>query len=532
MQAWDVILLIWSRIFQKKGIEKYFIKTGTQLEIIKPIREKIVFSNHNILRDPPFIRMDLISCRNLLIYMKTKIQRKITLTLQFGLKLNGYLFLGNSENVGDIQTQFQVIDSRWRIYKNISNIKILPSQLQSESRLSTYHLKHPFFKDPAYGIPNKSLPETVFNRHIAESLAPSCIYIDKDFNVLFINGEVNDYIRINRGLLQQDLLKMLVNENLAAMVRNGVRRLREGKKPIVFNGVNYTHNRKNLYVNLKFQFAALESFSDDLILIIFAKPKDIRNVAEVYDQYKLDEYSKQRLEDLEKELQQAKQETQNVIEELETSNEELQASNEELQASNEELQSTNEELQSVNEELYTVNSELQAKNKELYDVNNDLTNVIHNTKIALLFLNKDLKIRMFTPELKRIFNLEEKDIGRSISGFASNFINITGKEIATDVEKVISTSLPLSRELKNEEGKLFLKRITPYKVNEKTVEGAVITFIDITDTRKKDNEFKDVNQRLELAMNIGKLAWWDWDFPSGHVEFSDAKAYMLGYKPP
>ncbi|NJK94477.1 MAG: hypothetical protein HC905_05675 [Bacteroidales bacterium] len=125
-------------------LEKYFIKTGTHLEIVKTIRERIVFSNHNILRDPPFIRMDFISCRNMLIYMKSKVQRKIMLSLQFGLKLNGFLFLGNSENLGDVQSQFKIIDAKWRIYQNISTIRILPTQLQSDGKISSYNLSHPF----------------------------------------------------------------------------------------------------------------------------------------------------------------------------------------------------------------------------------------------------------------------------------------------------------------------------------------------------------------------------------------------------
>ncbi|NJK94479.1 MAG: hypothetical protein HC905_05685 [Bacteroidales bacterium] len=216
-------------------------------------------------------------------------------------------------------------------------------------------------------------------------------------------------------------------------------------------------------------------------MLVFNRITEPKQDAVIYNQFKLDEFSKHRLEDMENELRVAKQETQNVIEELETSNEELQASNEELQASNEELQSTNEELQSVNEELYTVNSELQAKNKELNDLTNDFINLFNSTSIAMLFLDKNLRIRKFTPELKKIFKLEENDINRSIENFASNFINITGKDLAKEVSKVIESQKVGYKEIVDDDGNIYLNKIIPFVVNDSKVEGALVTFIDITE---------------------------------------------------
>ncbi len=514
----------------KDMLEKYLVKSGDQFEIIKRLRERIVFSTHNILKDPPFIRMDFISCRNLLIYMNNKSQQKIINTFQFSLNLKGYLFIGKSESITNIKDRFEVINSTWRIYKNISEVKKLPS-LTNEFNITAHNYKHPKFLNEQPLKTRQAPPEHFFNRSIAENFGPDCIFIDEDNNILFINGNVDEYLSFSRGQLKHNLIDMVTNEKLAPLLRNGIRRLKEEKKPIAFNKFAFDNGHENCLLNIKFHPVKMDSYSKELTAIIFDRVEIPKGDEIVYDQYTPDEFSKQRIDDLEKELKEAKEETQNAIEELETSNEELQASNEELQASNEELQSTNEELQSVNEELYTVNSELQEKNKELNELNNDMNNVLNSTNIALLFLDKDNNIRMFTPELKRIFSLREGDVGRSIESFASNFINVSGKELATDVGIVKKSHEPISKDLVSEDGRTYFKRILPYKIDGKKYEGVVITFIDITDVYKKDQEMKDLSERLEMAMSIGKMAWWEWDYKTGKVAFSKAKADMLGYKP-
>ncbi|NJM15664.1 MAG: hypothetical protein HC896_10105 [Bacteroidales bacterium] len=500
----------------KERLEKYFIKSGNHFEVLKKLREKIVFSYHNILKDPPFIRMDQISCRNLLIYMNNKSQRKIINTFQFSLNLNGYLFLGNSENVSDIKDCFEVIDAKWRIYKNISTTKVLPSHL-AENKLGSFNAKHPGIFELSTQMTKKKLPEHVFNKNLAEQFGPACIYIDASFNVLFLNGNVGDYLDFNRGPLKENLLEMVNNEKLLAMLRNGVRRLREERKAIVFKKFAIENKGQQQLVNLRFKEVKIESHHQEVYVILFEKLSIGHEDAVVMNNFKVDDLSKQQIQELERDLKVAKEETQNAIEELETSNEELQASNEELQASNEELQSTNEELQSVNEELYTINSELQVKNTELRDLNNDMSNLLASTSIAVLFLNNDLKIRMFTPELKRIFKFEESDINRSIEGFASNFVNINGKQLAIDVRQVLQTLKPITRELASEDHSVFIKRILPYRTINNQIEGAVITFVDITEVRKMDIELKQLANRLEEAMKIGSLAWWDWDCTTGKV---------------
>lgn len=514
----------------KERLEKYFLKNGNHFEVIKKIRERIVFSVHNILNDPPFIRIDLISCRNMLIYINNKSQKKIINTFQFSLNYNGFLFLGNSENIADSKDRFEVIDTKWRIYQNISETKAYPTQL-SENKVVSYNIKHPDYYDYSFGRFKKSIPENLFNKNIAELFGPSCIYVDKDLNVLFLNGDMNGILSYGRGLLKQNLEEIVPDKQLLALMRNGLRKAREEKKMVVFENFLINHPAQPQNIHIRFLSTRLESSTDDVFVIILEKTSILPDENIIIKYQPSDELTKKQIEELERDLRKSRQETQNVIEELETSNEELQASNEELQASNEELQSTNEELQSVNEELYTINSELQLKNKELFDLNNDISNILNSTSLALLFLNKSLEIRFFTPEIKRIFSLKDSDIGRPISGFASNFINFTGKELLNDIVRVLETFAPISRELESEENRIYHKKIMPYTTREKSVEGVVITFLDITEIRQKDKVIVESRNRLEMALNLGKLAWWDWDYMTGEVQFSDAKALMLGYQP-
>ena len=406
---------------EKKYLERYFFKAGEKMQIIKRIREKIVFSNHNILKDPPFIRMDLITCRNMLIYFDNKAQARIMHHFQFALNKFGYLFLGNSESLGVVSKLFKTIDAKWKIYQNISDTKHIQTSSNPENKITTFTYKPTNQTIPQPEFRFKENPETVFHKYLSKKHSPASIFIDADYNLLFIKGDAGKRLSHSEGMFQNNLLKM-VNPEVASIIRNSIRRLEREKKDIyVQNIVN--KNEDQLYTfDLSFHKPTSLDNLHGIYLIQFSEEKSIEKESPIIVQnLPIDEISKQRFDDLENELKSTKMELQNVVEELETSNEELQSSNEELMASNEELQSTNEELQSVNEELYTVNSELQQKNNELQTVNDDTSNLLDSTKIGTLFLNSDLRIRKFTPALQKHFNLKEEDIGRPISSFAGNF---------------------------------------------------------------------------------------------------------------
>jgi two-component system CheB/CheR fusion protein len=476
---------------EKTYLDQYFIKTGNKIQIIKRIREKIVFSYHNLIKDPPFIRMDLISCRNLLIYFDNKIQKKVMYNFQFALNQYAYLFLGNSESLGEISKHYKTIDVKWKIFQNISISKQTPIQTLAIDRISTLAYKTPIETPRSTSYSIKETPELLFHKYLNKKFSPASIFIDKDFNILFINGDAGKRLSHNSGIFQTNLLQM-VSPDIAVVIRSGIRRLEAQKKDIVIKGVLNKVEDQNYTFDLNFHKPKDSENFNNCYLIEFSNDKTIHYNKLVINNIDVDEASNQRLEDLENELKIAKTELQNVIEELETSNEELQSSNEELMASNEELQSTNEELQSVNEELYTVNTEMQEKNKELTNLNNDVINLLDNTDIATLFLDTDLRIRKFTPELKDVFNLNEIDHGRPLSSFTSSFDEETRSDILNDSKLVLEKLTVIEKQVKDKDNNFYLQRISPFITSDKVINGVVITLNNI-------NKLKEIEDELAIT---------------------------------
>ncbi|TXE12823.1 response regulator [Seonamhaeicola algicola] len=485
---------------EQKYLENYFLKTGDKIRILKRIRERIVFSNHNLIKDPPFIRMDLISCRNLLIYLDNKIQNKVTNSFQFALNKSGYLFLGNSESLGDIAKYFKPVDVKWKIYQNVSeNKKFSPSKNNLSERISTYAYKTPTkITEPAKYISSPEAPDVVFHKYLSKKFSPSAIFIDGSYNILFIKGDAGKKLSHQEGVFQNNLLK-IVNPEIASIIRSGIRRLKTEKKDIIIKDVINEVNGNNYTFNLTFHIPNDKFNLQDCYLIEFSEEVEINhNNPLLISNITADEISNHRLEDLENELAIVKTELQNTVEELETSNEELQSSNEELMASNEELQSTNEELQSVNEELYTVNSELQEKNKELTNLSNDVTNLLDNTDIGTLFLDTDLRIRKFTPELTDVFNLRESDYGRTLSSFTSNFDETIRNQIIEDSKLVLSKLITIEKQVQDKDNNFYLKRISPFITTTKTIDGVVITFNNINKLKETEKELAQTDLKYQM----------------------------------
>ena len=469
-------------------LEKYFIKTGDKFQISKKIREKIVFSYHNLLKDPPFVRMDLITCRNLLIYLDNKAQKKILLNFQFAVKNQGFLFLGSSESLGDLQKYFEVIDTKWKVYKNISDQKVLPSYIMPEEKLQLFDYKAPVTSLHRIIPYDRENADHFYYRYIAENYAPSCLIVDGNYNLVFMLGNAKKYLHFRDGVFDTNLLNLAPKE-LLRVFRSGLKKVREQATPVQIQNVKLVLADEAFETTLSFRSVIRDTDKTTLYIIEFGDKNIIKNKKpKVYNFADYDDSSKERIDELESELKVNKNELQNVIEELETSNEELQSSNEELLASNEELQSTNEELQSVNEELYTVNTELQEKNKELLNLNSDMNNLLNSTEIGTLFLDRNLNIRKFTPALKKHFNLREEDIGRPINSFASNFNENITDEIVADAENVLRKYGVSEREIMDKDGHYYLIRINPFITHDKRPDGAVVTLTDITSLKLTEKE--------------------------------------------
>jgi len=514
----------------KKYFEQYFLKTGDKIQIVKRIREKIVFSYHDVTNDPPFIKVDLISCRNLLIYFVNSTQKMVLSGFQFALNKDGFLFLGNSESLGNIKNLFRTIDNKQKIYQNLHDNKRLNEQnfIGGNSIVSNYSNITQAGVYPTQSSISKKQNELFFYKYLAKKHAPVTVFIDREFSVQFIQGNFKKWYSQSEGVYTNNLLQM-VSPELSIIIRNGIRRLSEKTTSVSFKNIVFAADNEQIASDLFFE--KVEGIDSNEMYLVQFGISEVDNSSDqvILSSDDVSNISKQRIEDLEFELKQNKNELQNVVEELETSNEELQSSNEELMSSNEELQSSNEELQSVNEELYTVNSEFQEKNKELENLNNDITNLLNSTDIGTLFLDTHLNIRKFTPSVKRIFNLEETDIGRSIASFASEFEEETRKSIIEDSKVALEKLQTFEKEIQDSKGCWFLKRISPFITEEKRIEGVVITFVDISMLKQAKSDLSDINQKLTIALEAGNMAWWEMELPSGKVLFNENKTRMLGY---
>ncbi len=506
-------------------IKKYFVRSGDKYKIIKRIREKIIFSNHDLLKDPPFIRIDMITCRNLLIYLNPDTQQKVYINFQFSLVNQGILFLGTSESLGSRQSYFKTLEPKWKIYL----CKEVPDKDYTSSR-DLDKGRHDRLYNPEKRLthPKPASREDKFTTVLIRQFANQSLFIDEEFNILYTSGDISNLLRFSIGDFSRNLSKMTEPGSMA-IIRNGVRKLKKEGEKLILTKVPWKIADNHSLLDIHFQKFIIDSHPVYLIRFLERDYTDKEFTEFVDEEGK--NIENQRISDLEAELKESRFDLQNAIEELETSNEELQSSNEELIAANEELQSTNEELQSVNEELYTVNTELQIKNKELEDLNNDMINLMNVSQIGSLFLDGNLDIRKFTPAVSQVLNLEEGDIGRSIKDFASNFKDLTGKDLYNHTLEVIKTSKTREVVILSESGRYYLKKIIPFKKPGNKIEGAVINFFEVTELVKSKSKLDILSERLHLALSTGNLAWWETDLDSAKVDFSDQLGILLGYNP-
>lgn len=470
-------------------LKKYFMKKGDQYQVVQEIRKMIIFSHHNVAVDPPFNRMDLVSCRNLLIYLQTSLQQRLLGTFHYSLNLNGLLFLGPSESIQEYKNVFTELDRRWKIFKNTEvSRSYFPVDVHRISDLSW----NKGFKPGNITSSGGSRKSTVDNRlsevltdTLSEEFDAVSVYVDEHFDILHAQGNLSKYIVLPEMGFTVNLLKM-VNDNISVAISTAVRRANQEKEKVFYRGVRMVTPE-----NVKVIDVVVKPFKIDKLdiktyfLIILLENQQIKRSeanAAIEDE---DPATISRIEDLQRELKETKENLQATVEEVETSNEELQATNEELLAANEELQSTNEELQSVNEELHTVNSEHQSKIQELASLNADMDNLLKSTDIGTIFLDEELRIRWFTPAIKEHFNLLVADVGRPISNFSSN---VKGMDIIQDSEYVLKTGKQVEKETLLDNGKWFLTRVLPYQDGNYRTKGTVITFVDISHLKEIQEE--------------------------------------------
>lgn len=469
-------------------LERYFARQGAKYQVSQDLRKMIVFAPHNIIKDAPFTKLDLISCRNLLIYLQTSAQKKALSLFHFGLKTGGVLVLGPSESPGEISDEFETLDGHWKVYRKRRDVR-LPTdmRLPLSPLLPQLQAAGAALRSPKPALPDPNLLKA-YDELLGAYVPPSFL-ITPQRELVHTFAGAGRYLRVPDGRPSSDLLDM-VDHDLRLAISGALQRAAKELAPVGYGGVLRHSGGGEERLRVSVRPLAVRGTGESYFLISLEPEQRPRLSAESVGDLNVGAASARRLVELEDELRYTKENLQATVEEMETSNEELQATNEELVASNEELQSTNEELHSVNEELYTVNAEYQRKIVELTELTDDIDNLLRSTDVGTIFLDRDLLIRKFTPKIAHAFQLLPQDIGRRIDSFAHNILH---EGLLDDVRRVLETAEPTERDVQDRLGEWYLLRILPYRTKEK-VEGVVVTLIAISRLKATEKELRRLSK--------------------------------------
>ncbi len=492
-------------------LRKYFVLLDEQhYQISKELRELVVFSNQNLIGDAPFSKLDLISCRNLLIYLEPEMQNNVLSLFHFALVPGGYLFLGPSETTGRSCELFETISKKWRLFRRVDSAKRELINIPFRKASEPYNA---IVSGSPLGIHRKSFKE-ITEKLILSDYAPAAALCNHSLEVLYVTGPLVNFLEFPRGELTKDLLAM-ARPGLRTKLRATCRMAIKENRTILTSDIRV--NRAGHY--FKCTITARPLFEPKevagLLLILFHEQSPVHELREHFESIdrSMEEETtqgedSQLVQQLEIELKSMSEELHSTIEEMESSNEELKTSNEEIMSINEELQSVNEELetskeelQSLNEELITVNGQLQEKVNELKQATDDLMNLISSTEIATIFLDQQLNIKRFTPPTKFLLNLLSTDIGRPLKDISPNFADDT---MLKECRLALESEERLEREIETQEQRHYLRRILPYRTSDGRVRGVVITFVDLTQRKKAEAAQKDEDNRHLIALHEGK----------------------------
>ncbi len=461
-------------------LKNYFVKQDNGYAIISRIRKQIVFAKHNAFKNPPFIKNDLVTCRNMLIYVNQVLQQKLLATFHFALNENGFLFLGSSESAGFLKDGVKEISSKWKLYKKTTTERYLTQEIYRQAQVESGG-KLTGYKTPGTIEKTENGITSDFTDVLINDLGYIGLYIDQEFEIKDTIGNFKSFLSLPDKKLNFNLLKM-IPQTLAIAISTGVRKSQKQNTTIKINSTLFEKNNKSIYVDIIIK--PIEGKSLSFILIGESHTNKKKTPAKS-SQIQITHHDY--LIELESELKDTKQTLQTNIEEMEATNEELQSANEELLSANEELQSSNEELQSLNEELHTLNTEHQTKIRELIELNDDLNNYFRSNDIGQIFIDSNFKIRKFNPAAIRLINLIETDIGRPIYHISTN---IQYDNLLTDIKFVMFSSEIIEKEILLSNGGQSIMRILPYIRQDKKIDGVVITFVDISTTSELNNIIK------------------------------------------
>lgn len=488
---------------------------GSAYRVHKDIRDMLIFSEHDVIKNPPFSKLDLVSCRNLLIYMGTELQKKLITLFHYALNPRGLLFLGTSETVGEFGDLFTVLDRKSKLYQRKEDFqgaqraalgRFLPPITIADVSLPTVVGKT--------GLPVKISLRDLVEQTLLQQIAPACVLVNGQGDILYLHGRTGMFLEPAQGEAGINNILKMAREGLKRELTTSLRKVAAAKEQIRVANLRVKTNGHFTLVNLTICPVIVSQTTvhdSPLFLVVLEEssalhhPLPIQPVSLKEDSQSRDTNSQ--IAELHEELQAKEEYLQATNEELETTNEELKSSNEEMQSVNEELQSTNEELetskeelQSINEELATVNTELQTKVTDLSRANNDMNNLLAGTGIGTVFVDYNLKVLRFTPAATLIINLILSDVGRPVGHIVSNLVGYN--QLVSDIQAVLRTLIAKEIDVQTTEGKNYTMRILPYRTLDNVIEGAVITFVEITEIVRTREALRKANELLRLAVVV------------------------------
>ena len=478
-------------------LARFFTKEYHGYRISSELRAAVVFTVQDILTDPPFSRLDFVSCRNLLIYLRPEAQTKALALFDFALRDGGILLLGSTETVGNLDGRFEVISKQERLYRHIGHgrpgdLRIAASPIEG--------VRAPLHREPNSVTSRPVALADLCRRMVMEAYAPAAVLINRKHECLFSLGPIDHYLRVAPGIPAHDVFAM-ARDDVRTKLRSAVQRAFKENTRVTAAGGRI--NRDGRPLSFRIDVQPVPSDGEELLLICFIDEP----AREVRDGHPPLPEDASRVAELERELDATTTELQDAIRSLEKSSDEQQSINEEALSINEEYQATNEELLASKEELQSLNEELTSLNTQLHETleqqrttSNDLQNILYSTNVATLFLDTSLNIRFFTPATKLLFNIIPSDIGRPIADLSSR---ADDEALAADAFAVQRTLAPIEREIEARTGAWYVRRVMPYRTLEGGVEGVVITFVDITEKRLTTEAMETAKRQAQLA-NVAK----------------------------
>ena len=506
----------------QERLSKFFStkEDGKVYRIQQRIREMVIFSEQNLIEDPPFSRLDLISCRNLLIYMQKDLQKKIISLFSYALNPGGYLFLGSSETLGDSHVHFSTLDNKLKLYQLKENIQSSQQEVEYDflpPMTATDAGQPPLItpaKEESVGRTLRELTE----QKLLEDFSPVAVLVNSYGQLLYIHGHTGLYLELLPGLSGVNNILKMARDGLQSELTTALHKAVKDQKKVFCPNLHINSHNNITQANLTvcpIKNVPSSKYDEALYLVVLERISSSKNESPILiteqsaseEEEKYGPESRKVIADLRRKLRAKEESLQNTVEELQTANEELKSSNEELQSVNEEMQSTNEELetskeelQSLNEELKTVNAELEDKVDELTQTNNDMNNMLSGTGIGTLFVDLDLEIIRFTSTVTEFINLIDSDIGRPVGHIASNLKNYDS--LSEDTQEVLDTLVPKEVEVQTNNGKWYMMRIQPYRTAENVIKGAVITFRDISERKRLEDELHEVKNLLAEKTDV------------------------------